>query len=112
VNNRSRRRNGIYAGFCSTKRGEELSADVIGDEPPGTRDRLMHDHRAFRRTLTAVVERGQSTGRLDDGDAEEMVTCYLATLTGLVTTWFAPGKDVSIPRAETVMRLFAGGVDD
>ncbi|MFB6398450.1 TetR/AcrR family transcriptional regulator [Polymorphospora lycopeni] len=79
----------------------------LADEPAGVRDRLRPGHQAFRQALTEVIRRGQRRGRFGAGDPAEMVLCYLALLSGIVTTRLALPDEVSLPSPEAVLRVLA-----
>lgn len=69
---------------------------------PAVRD-LVEGNTALLRAAVELIGRGQALGELRRGPADELATCFFATLGGLVTMRSALGEGFAVPSAAVVL---------
>ncbi len=75
-----------------------LWASAVADDE--LRPRMAASDSAFRQAVTAIVERGQARGEIDDGlDAETFAVLLLGQLRGLALQRLIAGDDISLTHA-------------
>ncbi|MFK0244073.1 TetR/AcrR family transcriptional regulator [Amycolatopsis azurea] len=89
-----------------------INQGFTADEPPGTVERLVREHRALWRATTSLIERGQRQGQFAEGDPAELTACYFATLTGLATLRVTLADELPLPGADLVLRPLTEGRAD
>ncbi len=70
--------------------------------PPAVRD-LVEGNTALLRATVELIERGRAGGGFRRGPADELATCFFATLGGLVTMRSAVGDGFAVPSAAVVL---------